>query len=106
MPRYVRPARRGRRSPRSWVRMLATAPPNGPRMAHRWLPVSPRRSPRPRIRPLTWGFVVERVTGIEPALSAWEAEVLPLNYTRMPASADAPDLITGLPRAGSVRATQ
>jgi hypothetical protein len=27
---------------------------------------------------LTW----ERVTGIEPALSAWEADVLPLNYTR------------------------
>jgi hypothetical protein len=27
-------------------------------------------------------FGVERVTGIEPALSAWEAEVLPLNYTR------------------------
>src|SRR5271154_1877641 len=26
--------------------------------------------------------VVERVTGIEPALSAWEAEVLPVNYTR------------------------
>jgi hypothetical protein len=26
---------------------------------------------------------VERVTGIEPALSAWEAEVLPLNYTRV-----------------------
>ena len=25
----------------------------------------------------------ERVTGIEPALSAWEAEVLPLNYTRV-----------------------
>jgi hypothetical protein len=23
------------------------------------------------------------VTGIEPALSAWEAEVLPLNYTRV-----------------------
>jgi len=22
---------------------------------------------------LTWGFAVERVTGIEPALSAWEA---------------------------------
>jgi hypothetical protein len=28
------------------------------------------------------GFTVERVTGIEPALSAWEADVLPLNYTR------------------------
>src|ERR1700735_4587725 len=27
-------------------------------------------------------FQVERVTGIEPALSAWEADVLPLNYTR------------------------
>jgi uncharacterized membrane protein len=27
---------------------------------------------------------VERVTGIEPALSAWEADVLPLNYTRGP----------------------
>ncbi len=31
---------------------------------------------------MAWGFSVERVTGIEPALSAWEAEVLPLNYTR------------------------
>lgn len=27
----------------------------------------------------------ERVTGIEPAFSAWEADVLPLNYTRKPA---------------------
>ena len=25
---------------------------------------------------------MERVTGIEPAWSAWKAEVLPLNYTR------------------------
>jgi hypothetical protein len=32
--------------------------------------------------PLTCGFTMERVTGIEPALSAWEADVLPLNYTR------------------------
>jgi hypothetical protein len=32
--------------------------------------------------PLTCGYTVERVTGIEPALSAWEADVLPLNYTR------------------------
>ena len=29
---------------------------------------------------------LERVTGIEPALSAWEADVLPLNYTRGTAS--------------------
>ena len=26
---------------------------------------------------------MERVKGIEPSRSAWEAEVLPLNYTRM-----------------------
>ena len=30
-----------------------------------------------------WGRVdVERVMGIEPTLAAWEAAVLPLNYTR------------------------
>ena|GEM_PF-1467611 len=27
---------------------------------------------------------VERVAGIEPASSAWKAEVLPLNHTRVP----------------------
>ena len=27
---------------------------------------------------------MERVMGIEPTLSAWKAEVLPLNYTRRP----------------------
>ena len=32
----------------------------------------------------TSGPAVERMTGIEPALSAWEAEVLPLNYIRVP----------------------
>ena len=32
--------------------------------------------------PPTWAFELERVTGIEPAFSAWEADVLPLNYTR------------------------
>ena len=30
-----------------------------------------------------WKVDVERVMGIEPTLSAWEAEVLPLNYTRL-----------------------
>ena len=35
-------------------------------------------------RPLALpGVSMERVTGIEPALSAWEADVLPLNYTRV-----------------------
>ena len=35
---------------------------------------------------LTWAGV-ERATGIEPACSAWEADVLPLNYARVPAHA-------------------
>ena len=29
---------------------------------------------------------MERVVGIEPTLSAWKAEVLPLNYTRLMAT--------------------
>ena len=28
-------------------------------------------------------FYLERVKGIEPSFSAWEADVLPLNYTRL-----------------------
>ncbi len=28
-------------------------------------------------------FVLERVMGIEPTQSAWKAEILPLNYTRL-----------------------
>ena len=35
--------------------------------------------------------VVERVTGIEPAFSAWEADVLPLNYTRRTSPQDTGD---------------
>ena len=43
-----------------------------------------RRAPlRVRKVPLIWAFNDERMTGIEPALSAWEAEVLPLNYIRV-----------------------
>jgi hypothetical protein len=30
-----------------------------------------------------WKVEVERVKGIEPSYAAWEAAVLPLNYTRM-----------------------
>ncbi len=37
--------------------------------------------PEPTQRELDGGSS-ERVTGIEPAFSAWEADVLPLNYTR------------------------
>jgi hypothetical protein len=40
-----------------------------------------KRKPRPE-RFLAWAFFLERVTRIELALSAWEADVLPLNYTR------------------------
>ena len=31
---------------------------------------------------LIWEVLLERVTGIEPALEAWKASVLPLNHTR------------------------
>ena len=49
---------------------------------HRYLKVCLGAWPDLAISPLTWGYALERVTGIEPALSAWEADVLPLNYTR------------------------
>ena len=32
------------------------------------------------------GTSLERVEGIEPSQSAWKADVLPLNYTRMTSS--------------------
>ena len=42
-----------------------------------------RYRPQQRSRmTLNWAFMVERVTGIEPASRAWEALILPLNYTR------------------------
>ena len=41
-----------------------------------------RMSPRPRNLTVTRPSASERATGIEPALSAWEADVLPLNYAR------------------------
>ena len=34
-----------------------------------------RRRPRRRKRRLTWAFMLERVTGIEPAFSAWEFDL-------------------------------
>jgi hypothetical protein len=33
--------------------------------------------------PSELGLCLERMTGIEPAFSAWEADVLPLNYIRV-----------------------
>jgi hypothetical protein len=49
--------------------------------------------------PADFSELLERVMGIEPTLSAWEAEVLPLNYTRKGAGpayvrrADQPSLV-------------
>jgi hypothetical protein len=57
-------------------------PVNGTLMAQRTDYGSPATRPGQRIMTLTCIFTLERVTGIEPALSAWEADVLPLNYTR------------------------
>jgi hypothetical protein len=63
-------------------RDVAVAVASGTSRARRRQPVTEMAKPQVRNLPLTWGFVLERVTGIEPALSAWEADVLPLNYTR------------------------
>ena len=47
-------------------------------------PASQREFPTDRLifRERSSGCEVERVMGIEPTLAAWEAAVLPLNYTR------------------------
>ena len=47
---------------------------NGPLMARKINYCLKRSRPRFGITVLTWAFVVERVTGIEPALSAWELD--------------------------------
>ena len=36
----------------------------------------------------SYQWLLERETGIEPASSAWKAEVLPLNYSRLDRTAD------------------
>ena len=36
-----------------------------------------------RSNQLSYRPIMERVKGIEPSSSAWKAEVLPLNYTRI-----------------------
>jgi hypothetical protein len=63
----------------------ATVAPLSAREAHDPRFASTRRLGLTLDGPGFRGFSSERVTGIEPALSAWEADVLPLNYTREPA---------------------
>jgi hypothetical protein len=46
----------------------------------------------------------ERMTGIEPAFSAWEADVLPLNYIRRGAHTSGRGLRVGLRDRGSADA--
>src|SRR5699024_4426602 len=54
----------------------------------------------------TWPFVcLERMTGIEPALSAWEAEVLPLNYIRVGRSEFRPAAVVILAQVRGGRAS-
>jgi hypothetical protein len=47
---------------------------------------------------LICGLGVERVTRIELALSAWEADVLPLNYTRERSAPSLTAAVTGMAR--------
>ncbi len=48
--------------------------------------IEPSTSPLPRVcsTPELHEQAMERAAGIEPAPSAWKAEVLPLNYARLP----------------------
>lgn len=43
----------------------------------------PRKCSTPELQEQIALLKMERVAGIEPAPSAWKAEVLPLNHTRM-----------------------
>ena len=52
--------------------------------------------------PLIRGNPLERMTGIEPALSAWEADVLPLNYIRLTRHFVRLRLLSHLRRASNV----
>jgi hypothetical protein len=36
-----------------------------------------------KFKSFLFGLFLERVMGIEPTQSAWEADILPLNYTRL-----------------------
>jgi hypothetical protein len=47
---------------------------NGPLMARRWLPARDQTMFGAGIMALTWAFMMERVTRIELALSAWESD--------------------------------
>ena len=63
----------------------STSSGHGDRSGHVGRPLGMTFNVRPNlVAILAWtrGFVLERVTRIELALSAWEADVLPLNYTR------------------------
>lgn len=67
---------------RSWIRLAALASMNNTLpVARPFWQASPDRK-------------MERVRGIEPPYSAWEADVLPLNYTRV---ARRRRMIRGLP---------
>src|SRR5271170_2757723 len=50
-------------------------------------------------------FEVERVMGIEPTLAAWEAAVLPLNYTRLGFGLYSPAVLAGNRVAGPLKMT-
>src|SRR4051795_4411831 len=66
------------------------------------------------VRPVSRAGAGERVRGIEPPLSAWEADVLPLNYTRgdalacedrePPTAASISEELTRVVRRGGARA--
>ena len=43
---------------------------------------NPRRVTKEKHHPVGWCFSLERLMGVEPTYAAWEAAVLPMNYSR------------------------
>src|SRR5882724_11138817 len=89
----IRTSRPSWTTTRATAALLASSPrwANGPLMARKIIQRPGANGWQTQDHCLTCNYGVERVTRIELALSAWEADVLPLNYTRVTASRLPPD---------------
>ena len=66
-----------------WKGGVLTAWPTGQTPQVGLEPTTDRLTADSSTTELLWNNKMERVDGIEPTTSAWKAEVIPFNYTRM-----------------------
>jgi uncharacterized membrane protein len=66
--------------PLIWAALQSSGSERPRDFLHRQGKEAPRQNPK---SPMSRDITNERATGIEPAFSAWEADVLPLNYARL-----------------------